>query len=81
MGTLNDEILRATGGPTVNDGLRSWFSALSTETLNDAELRWLQAQAGVTGTTINDCWMQFLSGLGYQGTLNDMQLAYWTAQL
>lgn len=38
---LNDEILRATGGPTINDGLRSWFGALPGGNLNDAERLWL----------------------------------------
>lgn len=79
MGTLNDEILRATGGPTVQDGLRAYFSATAQETVQDAELRFLQAQVGVTtATTIADAWAQFLSAT--PGTLNDKQLAYWTAQ-
>jgi hypothetical protein len=80
MPTLNDEILRATGGPTVNSGLATWYSKLATESLNDAELRWLKAQVGVTAETISDCWMQYLGSLGYTGTVNDRLLAYWTAQ-
>ena len=79
MTTLNDAILAATGGPTVNDGLRAWFGATSAETLNDAELRWLKSRPGVTTTTINDAWMQYLGALGYTGTLNDRLLQYWVA--
>ena len=79
METLNDEHLSAQGGPTVNDGLRTHFSALATETLQDAELRFLQAQVAVTtATTIQDAWMQFLAAT--PGTLNDKLLVYWTAQ-
>lgn len=49
------------------------------ETLQDAELRWLKAQVGVTtATTINDAWGQFLSAT--PGTLNDKLLAYWSGQ-
>ena len=81
MGTLNDEIRRATGGTTINDGLRTWFSATADESLNDAELRWLKSQpASATATTIGDGWNLYLKSLGYSGTLNDMQLQYWTAQ-
>ena len=78
MTTLNDEILRATGGPTVNDGLRAWYSALPGETLQDAELRWLLAQVSVIkATTINDAWIEGTPG---PGTIDDRQLAYWSAQ-
>jgi hypothetical protein len=80
MLTLNDAILQATGGPTLNDGLRAFFAATADESLNDAELRWLKSQAGVTAKTISDAWMQFLGGLGFTGTLQDRQLAYWASQ-
>ena len=78
--TLNDEILRATGGPTINDGLRSWFSATADETLGDAERRWLLAFPATTTGATNDLWMQYLGSLGHTGTLNDRLLAYWAAQ-
>ena len=79
MATLNDEILRATGGPSVNDGLRSWFSALASETLQDAERRWLGEEgAPPAGKTISDQWIVLLNAT--PGTLNDKQLAYWSAQ-
>ena len=75
MGTLNDEILRVTGGPTVNDGLMSFYGGVWT--LDDRERAWLLANGGVSGTN-NDLWMQALRGGGYAGTLNDMLLAFWT---
>ncbi len=73
--SVQDEILRATGGPTVNDGLRTWFGATASETLQDAERRWLLAQPGAICGTINDLWMQTLSGT--PGTLNDKVFTYW----
>ncbi len=81
MGTLNDEIKRATGGPTVNDGLRSWFSATASETVQDAERRWLLVflSTGPDGTN-NDLWSQYLTDLTLLGTLSDQKLQYWTAQ-
>ena len=82
MSTLNDEIIRATGGPTLNEGLASWFSATSTESIKDAEYRWLLAQATTSSGSISDLWDQFLRALpySYTGTLNDMKYLYWSAQ-
>jgi hypothetical protein len=79
--TLNDAILAATGGPTVNDGLRAYYAATESETLGDAELRWLKAQPGVTATVVNDCWRQFLTGQGFTGTLDDQLYAYWLSKV
>jgi len=45
---LNDAILAATGGPTVNDGLSSHYGRTPTESLQDAERRWLIAQSSGT---------------------------------
>ena len=75
MPTLNDEILRVTGGPTVNDGLMSFYGG--TGSLNDRERQWLQSQGATLGP-VNDMWMEFLSA--YPGTLNDRKLAYWISQ-
>jgi len=80
MTALNDEILRATGGPTVNDGLASHFSKTAAETLGDAERRWLLAQVGAAGGTLGDLWHAVLRAAGHTGSVNDMKLAYWTAQ-
>jgi hypothetical protein len=82
MGTINDEILRATGGPTLNEGLASWFTQTTAETLSDAEHRWLLAQAATTNASINDMWEQFLLAApnSYSGSLNDMKYLYWSAQ-
>ena len=48
MAALHDEIKRATGGATVNEGLSSWFTRTASETLQDAERRWLKAILGIT---------------------------------
>jgi len=75
MTQLNDEILRVTGGATVNDGLASWYSKTDTESINDAEFRWLGEQLA-TGNTINDRWVDLTGG----PQINDGKLAYWSAQ-
>ena len=75
MSQLNDEILRVTGGPTVNDGLSDYFARTTTESLNDAESRWLFSQGGVTVlANVNDMWMELLG----PGQINDLKLAYWS---
>lgn len=81
MTTLNDEILRVTGGPTVNDGLRSYFAANGGvgTTLNELERTWLLLQhptASPVTSTIGDLWMMF--ALPVDGTMNDKQLRFWT---
>ena len=73
--TLNDAILAATGGPTVNDGLMSYYGGVGA--LRDRERAWLLANGGVSGTN-QDLWMQALLGAGYTGTLNDMQFSFWS---
>ncbi len=80
MTTVNDEIKRATSGKNINEGLSSWYTRTATETLNDAERRWLLADVNTTSGTNNDLWYQFLRGGSYTGALNDMKLAYWKAQ-
>lgn len=85
MSTLHDEIKRATGGLTVNEGLSDWFSRTATESLKDAEARWLFAQVTVlTYGHINDMWREFLLPvyglLAGSEDLNDMKFAYWSAQ-
>ena len=75
MTTINDEILRATGGPTINDGLASWFARADDEALNDAEHRWLIEQ-GATPGQINDMWVEVFG----PGQINDVKLAYWSGQ-
>lgn len=80
MGTLNDEVMKTTGGPTLCEGLRNWYIAggATGTTLNDLERSYLEARTVRSGT-INDMWMELLTLSGYTGTLNDMQLQFWTA--
>jgi predicted ATPase len=82
MTTLNDEILRATGGPTVNDGLATFFSKTATESLQDAEARWLLSDVSVTKRQANqDMWYVFLRNQGFgPGSVNDMKLKYWASK-
>jgi hypothetical protein len=84
--TLNDAILAATGGPTVNDGLRAYYFSsigsppeLQNASLGDLERRFLRQQMPAAQGTTNDLWMEYLIGGGVVavGTLNDMQRQYW----
>ena len=79
---LNDAILAATGGPTVNDGMASFFSKTATENLNDAQRRWLEAKPTVTpGKPLNDMWHEYLRKYSTMPAhirqLNDMKLYFW----
>ena len=80
MSNINDEIKRATSGATVNDGLSTWYTRTAGESLNDAERRWLLAFAATSAGPNKDLWYDYLRSLGHTGSLNDMKLAYWTAQ-
>lgn len=81
MSAIDDEIKRATGSPTVPEGLASWFSKTATEDLMDAEARWLFSQLQVTvKANVSDMWSVYLKALGYTGALSDMMLQYWAAQ-
>jgi len=73
MSQINDEILRATGGTTVNDGLAIWYSKTVDESLQDAEFRWLGEQLAA-GDTINDRWVSF-TGIPQ---INDGKYDYWS---
>lgn len=79
-GTLNDEILRATGGPTVNDGLRSYFTANGGVggTLDVLERTWLLLQfpTAPVDSPIGDLWMRFPLPAG--GAINDKKLRFWS---
>lgn len=79
--TLNDAILEATGGPTVNDGLLAFFIAggATGPTLPDAERQWLCLKLGVpvsVNATNQDLWMQHLAS--YPGALNDKLFQFWS---
>ena len=75
MTTINDAILAATGGPTVNGGLATYYGKTVDESLDDAEYRWLIEQ-GATAAQINDMWIDAFG----PGQINDVKLAYWSAQ-
>jgi len=80
MKELNDEILRATGGPTINEGLATWFSKTKDESLQDAEMRFLTGKLVLVDASIQDRWYAWLGVLGHTGALNDRKLQYWSAQ-
>ena len=72
---INDCIVAATGGPTIEEGLATYYAKTVDETLNDAEYRWLGEQ-GAPGS-LNDRWHEFLSALGLSGDIDDMQHFFW----
>ncbi len=72
---IMDAILRATGGPTINDGLSAYFSRTANESVRDAEFRWLGEQGG-TKSTRGDRWVEVFG----PGDINDVRLAYWRSQ-
>ena len=75
--SIQDEILRATGGPTVNDGLAVHFGKTATESLQDAERRWLGGDEALAPVQqLNDLW---IANYG-PGQINDVKLAYWSGQ-
>lgn len=80
MSQINDAILAATGGPTVPDGLLSFYQSLGATSgqLNDAEYEFLLSQ-GVSPAHINDMWFTYLRAKGYTGALDDMLAAWWGA--
>ncbi len=78
MASIDDEILRATGGPTIQAGLALHFSRTTSESLQDAERRWLgEAPQNSVDASIADMWNEFLPGTG---SLSDRKLTYWIGQ-
>ncbi len=75
-----DAILIATGGPTRQGGLADWFSKVATETLQDAERRWLVEQGASTGISNKGMWSEVLKAAGYVGTVDDMLHQYWVLE-
>ena len=83
--TLSDAIIAATGGPTVNDGLRSFYltyvgalPGAATAALDDLERAFLHSQMPGAPGSNNDLWVVYLrDDLGYSGSLMDMKTAWW----
>lgn len=78
MTHINDDILVATGGPTVFDGLLTYYqtNGATSNHLRDAEYEFLIAQ-GVIAAAIPDMWYEFLIGKGYSGSIVDMYKQFW----
>lgn len=76
--SIGDEIFRVTG-LSYNEGLAVHFGRLKTESLQDAERRFLLPQDGVTGGTNQDMWIQWLTPSFGPGAINDLKLAYWSS--
>ena len=76
-----DAMLAGTGGNNIQDGLAIFFSKTSTESLQDAEKRWLlEAPQSATPGTIQDMWYEVTGNLGHTGALMDRLLKYWNTQ-
>ncbi len=79
MTTTPDAMLKATGGPTQQGGLASWYSKTASEGMHDAERRWLISQGG-TKATNQGMWNEILKAAGYVGTTADMLNQYWVIE-
>jgi hypothetical protein len=73
-GTLNDQQLQGTGGPTVMDGLLAYYRAngATATNFNDAQRQWYELQTGLLNA-------DFMAFPGLTGTLNDRMLQYWSS--
>ena len=85
-GSVSDAILLATGGPTINDGLVTFFLANGAvgakgSHIDDLERDFLLAGKSpdaIVGDTTSDLWNQFLIKEGHTGHIDDMKMAYWS---
>lgn len=82
MSTIQDEIFRVEG-LQINDGLAVHFAKTATESLQDAELRWLDEIVTLsTVVDIQDGWIALNAeqGLTSSNDINDIKLAYWSSK-
>jgi len=79
--SIQDEIFRVEG-LQVNEGMAQHFGRTSTESLQDAELRWLNEQLlGDEVFTAADGWLAFASEqFPTAVNINDVKLAYWSSK-
>lgn len=78
MSQINDAILSATGGPTVNDGLLAFYKlgGATSNDLQDAEREFLIIE-GATPAALQDMWFELLRAAPFEGALDDMRLQFW----
>ena len=78
---INDAILKATAGPTLNEGLLAWYrgNGATSYDIQDAENEFLTARSAPAGQ-IADRWFAYLGTLTYTGSLDDRRYQYWTAR-
>lgn len=76
--SINDRILNRTGGPTINDGLLTYYQAggAVSNDLNGAEREYLLAQ-GAVEAQLQDMWFEYLGSIGHSGSLDDRKYSYW----
>ena len=70
--------------PHINDCKLAYFEAqlVKTGQLNDLTLEWLQAQPGVTATTLNDAWEELFDAATIPaGQFNDRYVAWLKSKL
>ncbi len=79
---VNDNILLVTGGPSVTDGLLSYYQAngATSGSIKDAAYEFLLAR-GAADTSVIDMWTAFLTGVAgiTPGTVRDMKAQWWAA--
>lgn len=83
MTQINDAILLAVGGPTIEDGLLLHYQAGGATAIHieDAESEFLIAQ-GATPKGVGDMWRELLIAGGFNTSgdhIDDMSLLFWEA--
>ena len=83
MTQINDAILLATGGPSIDEGLLSHYQAggATANTVEDAESEFLIAQ-GATPGGVSGMWRELLIAGGFDSdglATDDMRILFWNA--
>ena len=75
---IQDAVVLATGGPSTMDALATHYGKTATETVQDAERRWLIAQ-GATPGQLNDMWVEVFGPTFGTSDYAATYLAYWNS--
>jgi len=77
--TLNDLILSKVGGKNINTGLVDYYrmNGATSFVLPVAERQFLLSKGLSDEGATNDLWMEYLGGLGFNGTIDDRLYRYW----
>jgi len=78
--TISDEVFRVTGLGS-NDGQAEHYGRTTSESLEDAELRFVNALLTTKQAHVNDAWFQLGKEQVFASAqINDIKLEYWEGQ-